>query len=129
MNRKVVFQWAPGVEYGIVESLSVQTVYENGVKGLTVMVIACYDESIIPRNSEDMWQIARLADILDLGERHFAVVDLHPVVSIPVACNQHASAVEFHSTSRRPFLGEAAKARETMGDRIVHLDLKTLSDT
>ena len=47
LNGKIIFQRMPGFKKRILESISMQTIYENGVNALTMIVVASQNLGII----------------------------------------------------------------------------------
>ena len=116
-----ISQGFPGVEECRAKGLAAEAVHPDSVVVLESGTTAAEDDGVVPRSAEYIRKRARLRDGLHVHGGGLAVEELDAVVGIPVAGDDHPSAVQLHSRWHGALAVETTEAGEAVEPRVVGL--------
>ena len=111
----------PGIQQRHTEGLAPEAVHPDSVVASSPGSGATQDDGIVLGRTEYIRIRARLRDGLDIGELVCAVEELYAVAAVPVAGNDHASAVQLRAGGHGAFVVQTAEALEGAGRGVVGL--------
>lgn len=111
------------------DGIASQTVGNGSEEGVASAGVAADNKGIVLGNAEDIGIGTFHRHLFDKRESLLAIKQFYTVIVIPVAGNNHLSAVQFQSRNFGPLDVHAAKAFKSMGGGVVEFCCKGLSYT